>query len=66
MSDFDYIGKHIFLLGVEYIIQAIRPEISVQFAGILEIRTVFALVLYAQNTVHFAELKFKSTKINIL
>lgn len=54
MSDTDYMGKHIFLLGVDYIIQAIWDEILVYFAGIIEIRTVFWLSIHI--TVHFAEL----------
>ena len=59
MSDTDYMGNHIFLLGVDYIIQAIWDEILVYFAGIIGVRTVFCSI---HITVHFAELKFKSMK----
>lgn len=33
MSNIDYMGKHIFLLEIDYMIQAIRDEIWAHFAG---------------------------------
>ena len=65
MSNIDSTGKHIFLFGEHCMIQAIRDEISVRFAGIMRIKTVSASALHAQITAHFVELKFKSMKINI-
>ena len=61
-SDIDCMVKHIFRLGVNKTIQSIQDEISFHFTGILGIRTVFASVLHAQITLHFAELKFKSNE----
>ena len=59
----DYMGKHIFQLGIDYMI---RDKRSVHSAKILGISTAFASVLHAQITVHFGEMKFKSIKINTL
>ena len=56
-------GKHIFQLGIDYMI---RDKRSVHSAKILGISTAFASVLHAQITVHFGEMKFKSIKINTL
>ena len=62
----DYMGKHIFQLGIDYMIQIIRDKRSVHSAKILGIGTAFASVLHAQITVHFGEMKFNSIKINTL
>lgn len=70
MSELTSWGKHIFQWGADYVIQAIWDKLPFHSAEILEISTVFALVVHAQITAHFGELlmvgKFKSMKTNIL
>ena len=63
MSELTSQRKHIFLWGADYVIQAIWDKLPVHSAEILEISTVFALVVHAQITAHFGKLKFKSMKI---
>lgn len=46
MSDFDYMGNHVFLLGVKYMIQACQDEILVHFDGMLGMRITFASLLH--------------------